>query len=51
VSSYYAPKYRGSLVEAKTSPFLQARTQRERQQEETVSKRYRRLIAIRRRAS
>ena len=51
VSSHFAPKYRGSLDEAKASAFLRARKQRARQQEETPSKRYRRLVAIRSRAS
>ena len=51
VSSHFAPKYHGSLDEAKASAFLRARKQRERQQEQTVSKRYRRLVAIRSRAS
>jgi hypothetical protein len=52
VSSYFAPRYRGSLDEAtKASAFVRARKQRERQQQETVSKRYRRLVAIRNRAS
>ena len=51
MTNYFAPRYRGSLDEAKASAFLRARKQRERQQEETVSKRYRRLVAIRSRAS
>jgi hypothetical protein len=51
VSKTYAPTY-GSLTEAKASPFLRERTRRERERaEEAVSKRYRRLVAIRRRAS
>jgi hypothetical protein len=51
VSSSFAPKYRGSLDETKASAFLRARKQRERREQETVSKRYRRLVAIRNRAS
>ena len=51
MSKTYAPPDRSSLVEAKTSPFLAERIRREREQEETVSRRYRRLVAIRRRAS
>ncbi len=48
----YAPTYRGSLAEAKASPFVRERARRERErEEETVSKQYRRLVAIRRRAS
>jgi hypothetical protein len=51
VSRTYAPEDRGSLVEGKTSPFLSERIRREREREETVSKRFRRLVAIRQRAS
>ena len=52
MSKTYAPTYRGSLAEARTSPFLKERNRRERErEEETVSKQYRRLMAIRRRAS
>ncbi len=52
MSKSYAPTYRGALADAKTSPFLRERTRRERErEEEAVSKRYRRLVAIRRRAS
>jgi hypothetical protein len=51
VSKTYALQNRGSLVEGKTSPFLAERIRRQRQQEETVSRRYRRLVAIRQRAS
>jgi hypothetical protein len=51
VSKAYAPLHRGSLVEAKVSPFLAERIRRQREQEETVSRRYRRLVAIRQRAS
>ena len=52
MSRTYAPTYRGSLAEAKTSPFLRERNRRERERdEETVTKQYRRLMAIRRRAS
>jgi hypothetical protein len=50
-SKAYAPLHRGSLVEGKTSPFLAERIRREREQEQTVSRHYRRLMAIRRRAS
>ena len=50
MSNHYA-KDQNTLGEAKASPFLRARTRKEREQEETVSKRYRRLVAIRKRAS
>jgi hypothetical protein len=50
VSNSYANRNRGSLDE-RTSPFLKARAQRERAQGESPSKRYQRLIAIRKRAS
>ena len=51
MSSQFAPKFHGTLDEARSSAFLRARKQRARQQEQTVSKRYRRLVAIRNRAS
>jgi hypothetical protein len=52
VTRTYAPIYRGSLAETKASPFVRERIRRERErEEETVSKQFRRLVAIRRRAS
>ena len=45
-----ANRNRGSLDE-RMSPFLKARAQRERELQDSPSKRYQRLIAIRKRAS